>query len=154
MRGTFHAGQDLRIVVKIAKGDSGGYTAVVYSIDQGGLTSPATAFFPEDTSAGSPLSALPAGIRTTDAFPFCWCRSARSHVERTQAAGRVPVRVKHSQRALPTRSREVDRCALLPAEKPAYGSSTGASPRMNFARAPLSFAGLGTSARPTPAKDR
>ena len=35
-QGTLHAGQDLRIVVKISKADDGGYKAVFYSIDQGG----------------------------------------------------------------------------------------------------------------------
>ena len=35
-QGTLHAGQDLRTVVKITKGDDGGYKAVFYSIDQGG----------------------------------------------------------------------------------------------------------------------
>jgi uncharacterized protein (TIGR03435 family) len=35
-QGTLHAGRDLRIVMKISKGDDGGYKAVSYSIDQGG----------------------------------------------------------------------------------------------------------------------
>jgi len=35
-QGTLHAGQDLRVVFKISKGDDGGYKAVTYSIDQGG----------------------------------------------------------------------------------------------------------------------
>jgi outer membrane lipoprotein-sorting protein len=35
-QGTLHAGQDLRIVVKISKSDDGGYKADFYSIDQGG----------------------------------------------------------------------------------------------------------------------
>jgi uncharacterized protein (TIGR03435 family) len=35
-QGTLHAGQDLRIVMKISKADDGGYKAVTYSIDQGG----------------------------------------------------------------------------------------------------------------------
>ena len=35
-QGTLHAGQDLRIVVKISKSDGGGYKADFYSIDQGG----------------------------------------------------------------------------------------------------------------------
>jgi uncharacterized protein (TIGR03435 family) len=41
-QGTLHAGQDLRIVVKISKADGGGYKAVSYSIDQGGGAIPAT----------------------------------------------------------------------------------------------------------------
>jgi uncharacterized protein (TIGR03435 family) len=39
-QGTLHAGQDLRIVVKITKDDAGGYKAVNYSIDQGGQPIP------------------------------------------------------------------------------------------------------------------
>jgi uncharacterized protein (TIGR03435 family) len=39
-QGTLHAGQDLRIVVKIAKADGGGYKADTYSIDQGGQSIP------------------------------------------------------------------------------------------------------------------
>ena len=35
-QGTLHAGQDLRIVVKITKDDKGAYKGVFYSIDQGG----------------------------------------------------------------------------------------------------------------------
>ena len=35
-QGTLHAGRDLRIVVKISKGDDGAYKAMFYSIDQGG----------------------------------------------------------------------------------------------------------------------
>jgi uncharacterized protein (TIGR03435 family) len=35
-QGTLHAGQDLRIVTKITKGDGGGYKSVFYSIDQTG----------------------------------------------------------------------------------------------------------------------
>jgi uncharacterized protein (TIGR03435 family) len=35
-QGILHAGKDLRTVVKISKGDDGGYKAVFYSIDQGG----------------------------------------------------------------------------------------------------------------------
>ena len=41
-QGTLHAGQDLRTVVKISKGDDGGYKAVFYSIDQGGAPLPVT----------------------------------------------------------------------------------------------------------------
>jgi uncharacterized protein (TIGR03435 family) len=41
-QGTLHAGQDLRTVVKISKADDGGYTAVFYSIDQGGAVIPVT----------------------------------------------------------------------------------------------------------------
>ncbi len=41
-QGTLHAGRDLRIVVKISKGDDGGYKAVFYSIDQGGDGLPVT----------------------------------------------------------------------------------------------------------------
>ncbi len=39
-QGTLHAGRDLRTVVKITKGDKGGYKAVFYSIDQGGQPFP------------------------------------------------------------------------------------------------------------------
>jgi uncharacterized protein (TIGR03435 family) len=39
-QGTLHAGQDLRIVVKISNADGGGYKAVAYSIDQGGAPIP------------------------------------------------------------------------------------------------------------------
>lgn len=39
-QGTLHAGRDLRTVVKITKGDNGGYKAVFYSIDQGGRPMP------------------------------------------------------------------------------------------------------------------
>ena len=39
-QGTLHAGQDLRIVTKIAKADGGGYKAEFYSIDQGGQPLP------------------------------------------------------------------------------------------------------------------
>jgi uncharacterized protein (TIGR03435 family) len=41
-QGTLHAGQDLRVVVKISKADGGGYKAVAYSIDQGGAPIPVT----------------------------------------------------------------------------------------------------------------
>jgi uncharacterized protein (TIGR03435 family) len=41
-QGTLHAGQDLRIVVKISKADDGGYKAVFYSIDQTGEGIPVT----------------------------------------------------------------------------------------------------------------
>jgi uncharacterized protein (TIGR03435 family) len=36
-QGTLHAGHDLRIATKITKADGGGYKAVYYSIDEGGL---------------------------------------------------------------------------------------------------------------------
>jgi len=39
-QGTLHAGQDLRIVLKIGKADAGGYKADFYSIDQGGQALP------------------------------------------------------------------------------------------------------------------
>jgi uncharacterized protein (TIGR03435 family) len=39
-QGTLHAGQDLRIVLKISKADAGGYKADFYSIDQGGQALP------------------------------------------------------------------------------------------------------------------
>lgn len=39
-QGTLHAGQDLRIVLKISKADGGGYKAENYSIDQGGQPIP------------------------------------------------------------------------------------------------------------------
>ena len=42
-QGTLHAGHDLRTVVKITKGDKGGYKAVFYSIDQGGQPLPVDA---------------------------------------------------------------------------------------------------------------
>jgi uncharacterized protein (TIGR03435 family) len=41
-QGTLHAGRDLRIVLKIAKGAGDAYTATFYSIDQGGDGFPAT----------------------------------------------------------------------------------------------------------------
>jgi uncharacterized protein (TIGR03435 family) len=41
-QGTLHGGQDLRLVFKISKAVSGGYTAVLYSIDQGGDGLPVT----------------------------------------------------------------------------------------------------------------
>jgi uncharacterized protein (TIGR03435 family) len=39
-QGTLHAGQDLRLVLKISKADGGGYKADTYSIDQGGQSIP------------------------------------------------------------------------------------------------------------------
>ncbi|MGA9671734.1 MAG: hypothetical protein WBQ94_21160, partial [Terracidiphilus sp.] len=39
-QGTLHAGQDLRLVLKVTKADGGGYSAVAYSIDQGGAPIP------------------------------------------------------------------------------------------------------------------
>jgi uncharacterized protein (TIGR03435 family) len=39
-QGTLHAGQDLRVVVKISNADGGGYKGVAYSIDQGGGSIP------------------------------------------------------------------------------------------------------------------
>jgi len=39
-QGTLHAGSDLRIVLKISKAADGGYTAINYSIDQGGAPIP------------------------------------------------------------------------------------------------------------------
>jgi uncharacterized protein (TIGR03435 family) len=39
-QGTLHVGQDLRIVLKVAKAEGGGYTAQNYSIDQGGQPIP------------------------------------------------------------------------------------------------------------------
>jgi uncharacterized protein (TIGR03435 family) len=39
-QGTLHAGQDLRIVLKISKAEGGGYKAENYSIDQGGQAIP------------------------------------------------------------------------------------------------------------------
>jgi uncharacterized protein (TIGR03435 family) len=39
-QGTLHAGQDLRIVTKISKAAAGGYSAILYSIDQGGQPLP------------------------------------------------------------------------------------------------------------------
>jgi uncharacterized protein (TIGR03435 family) len=41
-QGTLHAGRDLRTVVKISKGDDGGYKALFFSIDQGGDGLPVT----------------------------------------------------------------------------------------------------------------
>ena len=35
-QGTLQAGRDLRIVIKVSKGDAGGLKAVMHSIDQGG----------------------------------------------------------------------------------------------------------------------
>ena len=39
-QGTLHAGQDLRLVLKVTKGDGGAYAATAYSIDQGGASIP------------------------------------------------------------------------------------------------------------------
>src|SRR4051812_18762173 len=39
-QGTLHAGNDLRIVLKIAKDDAAGLKATMYSIDQGGRAAP------------------------------------------------------------------------------------------------------------------
>jgi uncharacterized protein (TIGR03435 family) len=39
-QGTLHAGQDLRIVIKVSKADTGGLKAAMYSIDQGGQSIP------------------------------------------------------------------------------------------------------------------
>src|SRR6202789_4186438 len=41
-QGTLHAGQDLRLVLKITKTEGGVYNAVAYSIDQGGAPIPVT----------------------------------------------------------------------------------------------------------------
>ncbi len=41
-QGTLHAGKDLRTVIKIAKANSGGYKAALYSIDQSGTPFPVT----------------------------------------------------------------------------------------------------------------
>jgi uncharacterized protein (TIGR03435 family) len=40
-QGTLHQGRDLRTVIKIAKGDDGGYKAIFYNIDQSGNGVPA-----------------------------------------------------------------------------------------------------------------
>jgi uncharacterized protein (TIGR03435 family) len=39
-QGTLHAGQDLRLVLKVTKDDKGAYKAIFYSIDQGGQPLP------------------------------------------------------------------------------------------------------------------
>jgi uncharacterized protein (TIGR03435 family) len=39
-QGTLHAGQDLRLVLKVTKGEGGAYAATAYSIDQGGASIP------------------------------------------------------------------------------------------------------------------
>ena len=39
-QGTLHVGQDLRLVLKVTKGDGGVYAATVFSIDQGGAAIP------------------------------------------------------------------------------------------------------------------
>jgi uncharacterized protein (TIGR03435 family) len=39
-QGTLHAGQDLRLVLKVTKADGGAYAATAYSIDQGGQPIP------------------------------------------------------------------------------------------------------------------
>lgn len=39
-QGTLHAGKDLRTVLKVSKGDDGGWKAMLYSIDQGGQGMP------------------------------------------------------------------------------------------------------------------
>ena len=49
-QGTLHAGRDLRIVMKVSKGDDGGYKAVLYSIDQGGDGIPATTMVVDGTT--------------------------------------------------------------------------------------------------------
>lgn len=49
-QGTLHAGRDLRIVYKITK-DGGGYKAVGYSIDQGGMPIPVNKITLEGTTA-------------------------------------------------------------------------------------------------------
>jgi len=46
-QGTLQAGKELRIVMKVSKGDDGGMKAMMYSIDQGGSPSPARFLFRE-----------------------------------------------------------------------------------------------------------
>src|SRR5580704_10281621 len=57
-QGTLHAGQDLRIVVKISKADGGGYKALFYSIDQGGAPLPVTKITLEGTAVKMSLTMI------------------------------------------------------------------------------------------------
>ena len=57
-QGTLHAGQDLRIVVKISKADDGGLKAVFYSIDQGGDGLPVTKITLDGTTVKMTLTMI------------------------------------------------------------------------------------------------
>lgn len=57
-QGTLHAGQDLRIVVKISKADDGGYKAVFYSIDQTGEGIPVTKISQDGTAVTFSVSLI------------------------------------------------------------------------------------------------
>jgi len=57
-QGTLHAGQDLRIVVKISKADAGGYKADFYSIDQGGQALPVDKITVDGTSVKMALKLI------------------------------------------------------------------------------------------------
>jgi uncharacterized protein (TIGR03435 family) len=57
-QGTLHAGSDLRTVVKITKGDGGGYKAVFYSIDQGGAPMPVTSITQQGPTVKMSLTAI------------------------------------------------------------------------------------------------
>src|ERR1700722_15398215 len=57
-QGTLHAGQDLRIVVKISKADAGGYKADFYSIDQGGQALPVDKITVDGTSVKMTLKLI------------------------------------------------------------------------------------------------
>ena len=57
-QGTLHAGRDLRTVVKITKGDDGGYKAVFYSIDQGGDGLPVTKITLDGSTVKMTLTAI------------------------------------------------------------------------------------------------
>jgi uncharacterized protein (TIGR03435 family) len=57
-QGTLHAGRDLRTVVKINKGDDGGYKADFYSIDQGGAPLPVTKITLDGTTVNISLTMI------------------------------------------------------------------------------------------------
>jgi uncharacterized protein (TIGR03435 family) len=57
-QGTLHAGNDLRIVFKISKADGGGYKAVNYSIDQGGMPIPVAKVTLEGTTVKISVTAV------------------------------------------------------------------------------------------------
>jgi uncharacterized protein (TIGR03435 family) len=57
-QGTLHVGRDLRIVLKIAKADDGGYKTVLYSIDQGGNGIPAAKTTLDGTTLKIDVSAI------------------------------------------------------------------------------------------------
>jgi CubicO group peptidase (beta-lactamase class C family) len=69
-QGTLMAGGNLRTVLKIAKVDSGGWSAVMYSIDQGGAAIPVTSITLDGTSLKfsiDPLGGKYEGVLSADA---------------------------------------------------------------------------------------